>query len=34
MIIIPGDTTPAIISGIIADEAAIGMSTPRPPLCV
>ena len=25
MIIIPGDTTPAIISGIIADEAAIGM---------
>ena len=25
MIIIPGDVTPAIISGIIADEAAIGM---------
>lgn len=25
MIIIPGDTTPEIISGIIADEAAIGM---------
>ncbi|MCR5113753.1 MAG: PFL family protein [Acholeplasmatales bacterium] len=25
MIIIPGDTTPEVISGIIADEAAIGM---------
>lgn len=25
MIVIPGDTTPAVISGIIADEAAIGM---------
>ncbi len=25
MIIVPGDITPAIISGIIADEAAIGM---------
>ena len=25
MIVIPGDTDPAIISGIIADEAAIGM---------
>ena len=25
MIVIPGDTQPAIISGIIADEAAIGM---------
>ena len=25
MITIPGDTSPAIISGIIADEAAIGM---------
>lgn len=25
MIVIPGDTTPEIISGIIADEAAIGM---------
>ena len=25
MIVIPGDTTPEVISGIIADEAAIGM---------
>ena len=25
MIVIPGDTTPEIISAIIADEAAIGM---------
>ncbi len=25
MIIVPGDVTPEIISGIIADEAAIGM---------
>ena len=25
MIVIPGDTTPAVISAIIADEAAIGM---------
>lgn len=25
MIVIPGDTSPAVISGIIADEAAIGM---------
>ena len=25
MIVVPGDITPAIISGIIADEAAIGM---------
>ena len=25
MIVVPGDTTPEIISGIIADEAAIGM---------
>ena len=25
MVIIPGDTTPAVISGLIADEAAIGM---------
>ena len=25
MVIIPGDTTPAVISALIADEAAIGM---------
>ena len=25
MIVVPGDVTPEIISGIIADEAAIGM---------
>ena len=25
MIVLPGDTTPAILSGILADEAAIGM---------
>ncbi|MEG1732960.1 MAG: DUF711 family protein, partial [Longicatena sp.] len=25
MVVIPGDTTPEVISGIIADEAAIGM---------
>ncbi len=25
MVVIPGETTPEVISGIIADEAAIGM---------
>ena len=32
MIAIPGDTPAATISGIIADEAAIGMINAKPPL--
>ncbi len=31
MIVIPGDTPTEVISGIIADEAAIGMVNSRPP---
>ncbi len=33
MIAIPGDTSADTISGIIADEAAIGMINQKPPLC-
>ena len=33
MIAVPGDTSAETLSAIIADEAAIGMSTPRPPPC-
>lgn len=33
MIIIPGDTTPEVISGIIADEAAIGMVNTKTTAC-
>ena len=34
MICVPGDITPEIISGIIADEAAIGMVNSRRPPCL
>lgn len=34
MIVIPGDTDPTIISGIIADEAAIGMVNTKQQLFV
>lgn len=33
MIAVPGDTPAHTISGIIADEAAIGMINSKPPLC-